>query len=245
LRAGDDFEVAVLAVSVGMIPHVCRHIVSADARWDAMVRNIGTVATQSFQLWLDADERALGWEGPVGITLSGFAAPFDTWASMSHLLSRESWDGLHPPRAVAYFCGSLADEAAAAGPAAADAAVRAAAIGFLDRHIGDLWADAVDGDGRFRWELLHDPAGAPPGPERFANQYWRANIDPSDRYVQSLPGTDRHRIRPDDSGYDNLLLAGDWTDCGLNAGCIEAATRSGVLAAAAIIAGRVPAGAGR
>jgi hypothetical protein len=24
------------------------------------------------------------------------------------------------------------------------------------------------------------------------------------------------------------VLAGDWTDCGLNAGCVEAAARSGV-----------------
>ena len=53
--------------------------------------------------------------------------------------------------------------------------------------------------------------------------------------MQSLPGTDQHRLRPDDSGYANLMLAGDWTDCGLNAGCLEAATRSGVIAARAIL----------
>ena len=62
-----------------------------------------------------------------------------------------------------------------------------------------------------------------------------ANVDPSDRYVQSLPGTDRYRLRPDESGYDNLVLAGDWTDCGLNAGCIEAATLSGLQAANAVL----------
>jgi uncharacterized protein with NAD-binding domain and iron-sulfur cluster len=65
-------------------------------------------------------------------------------------------------------------------------------------------------------------------------QFWRANIDPSDRYVQSLPGTDRLRLRADASGYANLYLAGDWTDNGLNAGCIEAAVLSGLQAANAV-----------
>ena len=73
-------------------------------------------------------------------------------------------------------------------------------------------------------------ATAPSGPDASSTQYWRANVDPSDRYVQSLPGTDQYRLRPDESGYDNLFLAGDWTDNGLNAGCIEAAVLSGLQA---------------
>ena len=38
----------------------------------------------------------------------------------------------------------------------------------------------------------------------------------------------------DESGYDNLFLAGDWTDSGINAGCIEAAVLSGLQAANAV-----------
>ena len=55
----------------------------------------------------------------------------------------------------------------------------------------------------------------------------------------SLPGTARHRISPLDNSYDNLTVAGDWTECGHNAGCVEAAVMSGRLAAHAI--SRVPA----
>ena len=66
-------------------------------------------------------------------------------------------------------------------------------------------------------------------------QFISANVDPSDRYVQCAPGTDRYRFRADESGYDNLFLAGDWTDNGLNAGCIEAATLSGLQAANAVL----------
>jgi hypothetical protein len=88
-------------------------------------------------------------------------------------------------------------------------------------------------DGAFRWELLCGSAtGDATG---FDSQYWVANVDPSDRYVQSLAGTDRFRLRSDESGYDNLVLAGDWTDNGLNAGCIEAAVLSGLQAANAVL----------
>lgn len=67
--------------------------------------------------------------------------------------------------------------------------------------------------------------------------YVRANTDPSDRYVQSLPGSGRYRMRADGSGVANLVLAGDWLDTGLNAGCIEAATLGG-LQAANVVEGR-------
>jgi uncharacterized protein with NAD-binding domain and iron-sulfur cluster len=49
------------------------------------------------------------------------------------------------------------------------------------------------------------------------------------------PGSDRYRLRSDESGFDNLYLAGDWTDNGLNAGCIEAAVLSGLQAANAVL----------
>ena len=60
LWVGDDFDLVVLAVGLGAVPHVCREIVARDARWRAMVDHVKTVATQSFQLWLKSDARALG-----------------------------------------------------------------------------------------------------------------------------------------------------------------------------------------
>jgi uncharacterized protein with NAD-binding domain and iron-sulfur cluster len=69
---------------------------------------------------------------------------------------------------------------------------------------------------------------------RFDSQFWTANVNPSDRYVQSPPKTTRFRISPLDNTYDNLTIAGDWTACGLNVGCVEAAVMSGRLAAHAL-----------
>jgi hypothetical protein len=86
----------------------------------------------------------------------------------------------------------------------------------------------------FRWDLLVG-GGARLGEDRFDSQFWRANVDPSERYVLSLPGSDKYRLRTDASGYENLVLAGDWIDCGLNAGCLEAAVMSGLQAANVLV----------
>ncbi|HEX3332997.1 MAG TPA: FAD-dependent oxidoreductase, partial [Acidimicrobiales bacterium] len=237
LEAGKDFDAVVFAISLGMVPHLCGELLAAAPAWRSMVDNVGVVATQAFQLWLSDDERDLGWSGPPGVTMSGFVTPFDTWASMSHLLPTEEWPDTHRPQAIAYFCSVLAPPGAEDGPPDTERenrAVRDRAHAFLDRDVATLWPAAVGKDG-FRWSLLCE--GAPSGTtgdRRLETQYWRANIDPSDLYVQSLPGTDQFRLQPGRAGFTNLALAGDWTDCGLNAGCVEAATRSGRLAARAV-----------
>lgn len=68
----------------------------------------------------------------------------------------------------------------------------------------------------------------------FDSQYWTANVNPSDRYVLSLPGSPAYRLSPLDLSFDNLTIAGDWTATGLDTGCIESAVISGRLAAHAI-----------
>jgi uncharacterized protein with NAD-binding domain and iron-sulfur cluster len=229
LEVGRDYDLAVLAVSLGMVPQVAGELIDAEPAWQRMVGEVATVATRSAQLWLRATDAELGWTGPSGVTLSGFGSTFDTWAAMSHLLPREAWpaDG---PRGLAYFCSALPeDDARAAAPTDR---VADTVADFLSDEVDALWPASHDAAG-FRWDLLWDQQERP-GRERLAAQLVRANTDPSDRYVQSLPGSGRHRIAPGRSGFDNLALAGDWTATGLDAGCLEAATRSGILAARAI-----------
>jgi uncharacterized protein with NAD-binding domain and iron-sulfur cluster len=236
LRRGTDFDVAVLAIPVGMADLVCRELIADRPEWRAMVANVATVATQAFQIWLREPELALGWQHP-GATMSGYAEPFDTWASMPQLIDAEDWPDDDRPAAIAYFCGVLpAPRRPVTDASDGDGyheQVRERAVGFLDRNLGHLLPGAVDDDG-FRWDLLCGRNGST-GPTAFDSQFWTANVDPADRYVQSLPGTGRYRLRSDESGYDNLFLAGDWTDSGLNAGCIEAAVLSGLQAANAVL----------
>ena len=111
--------------------------------------------------------------------------------------------------------------------------VRANAVELVERHLAHLLPGA-SAEGSFRWDLLCGRNGHR-GRRAIDTQLLLANVDPSDRYVQCAPGSDAHRLRADESGYDNLVLAGDWTDNGLNAGCIEAAVVSGLQAANAVL----------
>lgn len=240
LRAGADFDVAMLAIPVGMHRHVCGELLDnpRTPEWRMMTDHLATAATQALQVWLRVDEAALGW--PYGdVTVSGYGDAFHTHASMSHLLALEAWPEDDAPAALVYFCHTLAggEPPLAAGgpdyPRSELARVRDHALDFLRSDVRRRWP-ASTREGAFRWELLHDPT-ASTGEARLDAQYLRANVDPSDRYVLSLPGTGRFRLRADESGYTNLVLAGDWTDSGLNAGCIEAAVMSGIQAANAVL----------
>lgn len=243
LHDGADYDIVVLAIPVGAHPYVCGELIDRYPRWKSMVEQLGTINTQAFQLWLNVPMEDLGCDWPQATT-GGYFEPFDTYADMRQLIPRESFpDG--SVQAVAYFCNAMPTPPGALCPddvdlpARADAQVRANAIGFLDEAIAPLWPGAVRRyPTAFRWELLYDDDDRE-GEERFDAQFHRANVDPSERYVLSLPGTARHRIAPGDSGVDNLFLAGDWTACGLNMGCVEAAVTSGLLAATAI-AGQDP-----
>ena len=82
-------------------------------------------------------------------------------------------------------------------------------------------------------ERLYAPLGSTPD-AAFEFQYVRVNVNPSDLYVQSVAGSTKHRLAADDSGFDNLYLAGDWVLTELNAGCVEAAVMAGYDAARAL-----------
>jgi uncharacterized protein with NAD-binding domain and iron-sulfur cluster len=232
LEAGEDFDDVVLATSLGIVPEICRELIERSPRWRRMVDGVATVPTQALQVWLRRDEAALGWRHP-GATVSAYVAPFDTYASMSHLLEREDWPADRRPEALAYFCRALA-AGAAADPAGAHRLVRANAVRHLEGFAGRLWPGAAAPAGGFRWDLLWTEDDGVEGEARLDDQFWTANVDPSDRYVQSLPGSGANRLRADESGVRNLFLAGDWTRCGLDAGCIEAAVMSGRQAANAV-----------
>ena len=253
LRVTRDFDFVVLGVGLGAIPYVCKEFIARDSRWRKMAANVKTVATQAFQLWLSEDLQQLGWEPPP-VTLSAFVKPFDTWSDMGQVVPAEGWR--RPPQTIAYFCGALHEPddgetiAEDGYYAASREKVRSNALAFLDHEVRHLWPKAADAERGFRWELLVDvgdqqsgeerPAGRrrgrmrAPDRSRFDSQFWVANVNPTDRYTQSIPGSSEHRISPLDNTYDNLTLAGDWTDCGLNLGCVEAAVMSGRLAAHAL-----------
>ncbi|MCC6997989.1 MAG: NAD(P)-binding protein [Deltaproteobacteria bacterium] len=241
LRAGVDFDRLVLGIPVGALGGVCSELIAADARWAAMVRGVTTVQTQAMQLWLSRTPAELGWKLAPPV-LDAYEDPFNTWADLSHLLQREAWPAAATPAALAYLCGPLLDLGPTPPPGASDfqarqsARVKELAMEWLDTYIGGLWPGATkfpDGRGGFEWDHLHDPAGGS-GRARFDSQYWRANVSPTERYVLSEPGSIGLRMRADESGFANLVLAGDWLRTGMDAGCVEAAVMGGMQASRAL-----------
>ena len=213
LEVGRDFDVAVLGISLGGLHDIAADF-RADDRWRDLLDNVGTTQSASAQLWMDSSLEELGWErGPVPADAA--PEPLDVWADRSELLHLEDWPD-PAPRSLQYLCGAIPGNDYLRPPT--DTGVPAAALANVTRitaaWLSDagiaIWPGTSSAAGGFDWEPLHDPTGSS-GPDRLVAQYLRANIDPSERYVLSLPGTTRYRMAADGSGYENLVLAGDWT----------------------------------
>lgn len=249
LRVGEDFDKVILGISVGALADICAPLVRDKTAWKDMVENLATVRTQAFQLWVNRDVDALHEPyvppptmhlpapetvGPIVATCN---PPFDTYADMSQVLPAEDWP--EPgPRSVAYFCSVMGEEVPNNEELAAQA-VKESVQDWMTSWLHNLWPVIGQGDD-FRWDLLH-ASDTLSGPERLDAQFWQANIDPTARYVLSLPGTLKYRMEPGGSGYGNLYLAGDWTRVPeINAGCVEVATMSGIAAASALSGVYIP-----
>ena len=82
--------------------------------------------------------------------------------------------------------------------------------------------------------VSHDAARRGRGINQFSQQYFKANIDPNERYTLSVAGTVGDRLEAWDSKFDNLVLAGDWIYTGFNVGSFEGAVMGGKLASLAL-----------
>jgi uncharacterized protein with NAD-binding domain and iron-sulfur cluster len=239
LQRGEDFDLVVLATSLGTVPHLCRELMAQDSTlgWSNMCANLQAIKTQGFQLWANRDTASFGWARPRGV-LCGYVEPFDTWSDMTPLLAMESWLAEDNARQSAYFCNAYLDPLTEAPfsdagyPARERECVVQNALSFLQENIALLWPASIN-QGSFDFGSLISLTDAE-GEARFREQFFRVNIDPSERYVLSLPGSTKYRLAPGDSRFGNLYLAGDWTLSDLNVGCIEATVISGRLASRAI-----------
>lgn len=233
IDANDDehgFDWLILAVPPEVQRSICPGLISADPPYAQMLDASHSVVTQAAQIWLGRTAEELGQRFSSASLLSCFVEPLDTYADMGHIISVERWPASAGVRHVAYFCGVL-PQAGLDTQELADRAARTELARFLNRDAGHLWPEAR-ANGRFDWDVLV-PRGEPPGDPR-DRPYVRANWAPTERYVLTLPDTVRHRLRADATRFNNLVLAGDWTANGFDAGCLEAAITSGRLAARAI-----------
>ena len=257
LEKGVHFDQVIMGISLGAVPYVAAKLMDQKPQWLAMQQNVLTVQTQAFQMWTrhsTPEMRALPGQEPSASddvehpVFGGFAQPHNTCADMSHLIPHENWPEDFEPKGIFYFCGPMVDGALQPlftdtdYPAQAKAAVKVRAAQWLRTNGQFLFPSAVasgDYHGGFpdTWDfrtLYEDGLTGPLESEVFDGQFWRANIDPSERYVLSVKNSTQYRIKASDTGYGNMVCAGDWTYTGLNYGCVEAATMSGMEASRAI-----------
>jgi len=237
LELDTHFDDVVLGISIGAFGTICEDLINRVPRWKDMTDAVQTTATTAFQAWTTKTSCELGAKVRRTV-LSGFQLPFDSWGDLSLMLPMEQWPADNYPKGLAYFVGTLNDDPPPPSsdygyPDRALAQAETATLDWVNKYLFRLWPNVVDADHRLQWDLFFDPQERC-GQKRLEAQYLRVNINPSDRYVLSVTGSVSARMRADESGVDNLYLAGDWVRTGINAGCIEASVMAGRAAAAAI-----------
>jgi uncharacterized protein with NAD-binding domain and iron-sulfur cluster len=211
---GTHFDHVVLAIPSSAFASVCPDLVAANPAIARMVREVRHVGTQAYQVWLKASPDNVGWQSlspvldrfPLPV-LGNFVDPLNTWSDMTQVLPAEQ---VPDAQSVAYFCGAMPDSAS-------KEELKEAAGKLLDAMAASFWTKTQTGYRAFDRRLI-------------ASEYFRANTNPTDRYVLSVAGTTQHRLRVDQTGCENLTFAGDWTRNGLNVGAVEAAVTSAMQA---------------
>lgn len=261
LRAGEDFDRVVFAISIGAVPHLCPALIEANPAWGRMCEHVTTVPTQALQIWLRKTSTELGAaETDPDVPLSSgvqsdntdicatFANPQSGVVDFSHLMRWETWPTSGGPKSLWYACGPMDDYDPIppftdhAYPKRMDDRVRWQSVQWLQAATGPMLPKAVtnvqrapgDGVGLDFGLLVCTEDDAATGIARFAQQFHRANIDPTERYVTSPAGSTKYRIKAGETGFANLVISGDWIYTGLNVGSVEGTVMGGRAAANAI-----------
>lgn len=240
LVVGDDFDEVILGISYGALPALCQDLINSSDEWKAAMKSLSTVQTQAAQLWFEPDLKGLGWDEDPPM-LSGYAKNFSSWADFSQIIEWEHWNGSIKPQTAFYSSDVLLDDHDHYPPpddyefpAEQKGRVEEQALQWLRSQPELIWPKATQDDGQLDWSTLAAPDDVR-DIQRFQLQYWRANIDPSERYVLSPAGTNNIRIRPTDTGFTNLYCVGTWTyNWWYNLSAMEIAVTSGMQVSRAI-----------
>ncbi len=237
LQDGVDFDVLVTTLRHAMYPLSAPSLLAANARWREAVLNVGGIETQSLRIWFRCELPTVGWHRGAPI-LSSYILPYATWEDPSPVLGSENWDG--HCKAISHLLGPLgAPGILAADPAADPESVRLAGVSALAMQHQRALFDAGNW-ARFAIGTLWPGAAAPLQPYSLSSLHVcavqvRPNSGPDQLYTAILPGTAQYRLHAAETGYPNLVVAGDWTYTRLLTGSLEGAVDSGRSAASATL----------
>jgi hypothetical protein len=191
LKRGVDFDQVVFGISIGSLPVLCPQLLAQSPALLATSEKVQTVATQAYQVWLDKDLAQMGWtysrrpaagaerlhrtlrhlgaDGPAAGArrLAGAAGPAQRLLLLQRIAGGELSAGQRP-----WLPGAHGGSGQGWRHQPAEQADRFAVVGGRSA-------------GAFPWQWLVDGSEAT-GVQRFDAQYWRANVDPSERYVMSV-----------------------------------------------------------
>ncbi len=244
LERGRDFDVAIYAMPVATARWLAKDLVATKPAWQAMVDHLATTETQSLRMWTKDSVEEMGWTHGQAV-LSGFYQPLATWEDARQLLATETWPPDRQPKGIATIFGVLPgmpaqypDPSDTGYPARRLPLARETALQFCTYFAGALWptATALANPVGMDWDQLVTLERGIVGSDRLWAQDIDANVGPVEAYTQIRAGTLQYRLRADESGCDNLFLAGDWIRNGYEVGSVEGAVLGGQQAAAAIIA---------
>lgn len=239
LHCGEDFDIAVVAMSLAPLKYLTKELSAASDSWRNMVEHLQTTQTVGVQIWCNETWEQLGWKDQTPL-ITAYAQPIQTWGDFSQVLPRESWPAESQPGSVSYLCGNLPDVehipdfSDHAFPALQHERVRAMAWQWLTDNTADIWPDASTpfNPTGLDWSKLFDPKNGD-NASRFNAQFFRANVYPSERYVLCVPGDNAYRLKQGKTPFVNLFAAGDYVYTGI-LGSIEASVMSGMMVSRSI-----------
>lgn len=236
---GERFDRVVLAIPPGAHRRIASGMMEHSHRFRRMVETSETIRTAAFQVWVSGAADGLRWQGEQDFReheLAGASPePMNIILEATPILDTEATLGA---RHLLYLCCPVSDdpEEPAPGtdpdyPARQLAAAKRRCLEGLGQY-ARLWPGVCLEDGTtLDPDQLYHPDPAATRQERLDWQYFRVNIDPSERYVLSTSGSAPHRLHAWDSGFNNLVFSGDWVRNTIDIGCVESAATSGMLAA--------------
>lgn len=251
LRRGADFDEVILGIPGPALPKICGDLIRKHPRWQQALEHADTTAVHGAQLWLtptwaqlsgfgaahrptpdsdDASNAALAASVGAG-ALPGSTLP--RWANRSVVVPHEHWAQGTWPATAASLDGPMLDPPPGQ-PSPTREQLRETVLAWLKHHPRRLWPESALPDSHeLNWELLVD-ANSRTGEHRLTAQHCWMLTTPSDRHTLTPPGSPKHRLRPDDCGFKNLHLAGDWLTGGLDLGIAESAVIAGFQASRAL-----------
>jgi uncharacterized protein with NAD-binding domain and iron-sulfur cluster len=253
LKKGIDFDQIILGIPAAALRYICPEIMQENKRWKDMIEKVKMAPTFGASIWVSKSQEEMGMD-PTKWGLAAdmepntltYANPLYSWTGMNLILKQENWNPDNLPKQLSYFCGTYPMPTIIPPfddygyPEREKEKLVGIVQQWLHDNMGWFWPKATSlvYPRGFDLNLLIDPDGADMptnGIDRLEKQWFSLNIDPSNHFTLATPGSNKYRMKTNESDFSNLFLAGDWTDIGLNIGHMEGAFVSGLRAGQAVL----------